>query len=267
MAKNEPGLRCLACGRTLTPTHGRGRPRRYCNATCRSAARRIRDRAGRQTAPTVNEGLTVAARHDTLDEMQGTAGATRSQGQGGAERGPSELPRGEAPLAAIASARRLLAVAEAALQQAVDRARAAGHSWREIGDVLETSRQAAFQRFGRPVDPRTGAPVSRAVPPGMADKAVTIFGDMAAGRWERARQDFGEVMRSRLSADRLADGWVATIGMIGSFERMGEALAYPVEGGTIVDIPLYFEAGERTGRVSLDDDAKVVGLFIRPASA
>jgi hypothetical protein len=33
----------------------------------------------------------------------------------------------------------------------------------------------------------------------------------------------------------------------------------------VVDIPLYFEAGERTGRVSFDHDGKVVGLFIRPA--
>jgi len=32
-----------------------------------------------------------------------------------------------------------------------------------------------------------------------------------------------------------------------------------------VDVPLYFEAGERTGRVGFDDDLKVVGFFIRPA--
>jgi hypothetical protein len=265
MTKNEPGPTCLACGRPLVSTQGRGRPRLYCNATCRSAGRRNRDRADREATPFVNDKLTPPSRHGSLDVMQGTAGVTRPEGPG-AERGRSE-PGGKSPLAAITSARGLLAVAEAALQQAVDRARAAGHSWREIGDVLETSRQAAFQRFGRPVDPRTGAPVNRTVPPGMADKAITIFGDMAAGRWEHACQDFDEVMRSRVSAERLADGWVRTIGMIGSFERMGEALAYPVDGGTIVDIPLYFEAGERTGRVSLDDDAKVVGLFLRPASA
>jgi hypothetical protein len=267
MAKSEPIPACLACGRPLLLTQGRGRPRLYCNATCRSAARRDRKRADRQTTPRVNAKLTPDSRHDSLDVMQGTAGATGPEGAGAAAPGREDLPVGEPPLVAIAAARRLLAVAEVGLQQAVDRARAAGHSWREIGDVLETSRQAAFQRFGRPVDPRTGAPVDLTVPAGMTDKAIKIFADMAAGRWERARQDFGEVMRSRLSADRLADGWVRTIGMIGSFERMGEALAYPVEGGTIVDIPLYFEAGERTGRVSLDDDAKVVGLFIRPASA
>jgi hypothetical protein len=59
------------------------------------------------------------------------------------------------PLAGLAAAREQSAAAAAALQAAVDRARAAGHSWREIGDVLQTTRQAAFQRFGRPIDPRT----------------------------------------------------------------------------------------------------------------
>jgi hypothetical protein len=108
------------------------------------------------------------------------------------------------PLAAIAAARRMVATAEAELQQAVDRARATGHSWREIGDVLETTRQAAFQRFGRPVDPRTGALMSRAVLPGATDKAIAIFADIAAGRWEDARRDFSESIRSRLDADRLA---------------------------------------------------------------
>lgn len=64
------------------------------------------------------------------------------------------------PLAALAAARDLATVAGEAMQQAVDQARAAGHSWREIGDVLGTTRQAAFQRFGHPVDSRTGAPMS-----------------------------------------------------------------------------------------------------------
>jgi Protein of unknown function (DUF3887) len=171
-----------------------------------------------------------------------------------------------AALAAIGTARQQAAAAEAALQQAVDQARAAGHSWREIGDVLDTTRQAAFQRFGRPVDPRTGTPMSRAVPPGAADKAVTIFAEMAAGHWEAARAHFSEEMRSRLDADQLAAGWVQTIGMIGSFERMGEAVVFAVGDGTVTNIPLHFEAGERTGRVSLDRSGKVVGLFLRPAT-
>jgi hypothetical protein len=148
----------------------------------------------------------------------------------------------------------------------VDRARAAGHSWREIGDVLDTTRQAAFQRFGRPIDPRTGGPMVREVLPGAADRAAAIVGCFAEGRWEDIRGDFADIMREHLDAERLAAGWAQTVGMVGAFERMGEPLAYPVGEGTVVDVPLHFEAGERTGRVSFGRDGKVVGLFIRPAT-
>jgi hypothetical protein len=177
-------------------------------------------------------------------------------------------PRPEAgtALTAIAQARRQVAAAEAGLQEAVDRARATGHSWREIGDVLDTTRQAAFQRFGRPVDPRTGTPMSRQVLPGAADRAVTIFADIVGGRWEEARRNLSERMRSSLDADRLADGWARTIAMVGNFERLGDPVVYPVGDSTVTDIPLYFEAGERTGRVTFDGDGQIVGLFIRPAS-
>ena len=100
------------------------------------------------------------------------------------------------PLAALAAARDLATVAGEAMQQAVDQARAAGHSWREIGDVLGTTRQAAFQRFGHPVDPRTGAPMSTEIAAGAADRAVAILASMTEGRWEEARRDFRAHRRS-----------------------------------------------------------------------
>ena len=59
------------------------------------------------------------------------------------------------PLEAVAAARELSGVTDAALRAAVDRARAAGQSWGRIGEVLGTTRQAAFQRFGHP-DPHRG---------------------------------------------------------------------------------------------------------------
>ena len=169
-----------------------------------------------------------------------------------------------APLAAVAAASELSAATNAALQEAVDRARAAGHSWREIGDVLDTTRQAAFQRFGRPVDPRTGKPMMRAVPRGTADRAIGLFADIVEGRWESATKDFTPTMLEHVDAGRIADAYAQTVSMVGGFERMGEPLAYPVSMGTSVDIPLYFEAGERTGQVTFDRDGKVIGLFIRP---
>lgn len=49
----------------------------------------------------------------------------------------------------IRAARANLEQAKADLHQAVEQARAAGDSWTVIGAALETTRQAAYQRFGR----------------------------------------------------------------------------------------------------------------------
>ena len=49
----------------------------------------------------------------------------------------------------IISARKGIDDAEAELRAAVAAAREAGDSWTVIGVALDTTRQAAFQRFGR----------------------------------------------------------------------------------------------------------------------
>jgi hypothetical protein len=104
-------------------------------------------------AEDVNANLTPEYRNADLDVVSGTASATDPtavQIRAAAHRLADELSHADgSPLAAMAAARQLSAAANAAMQEAVDQARAAGHSWREIGDVLETTRQAAFQRFGR----------------------------------------------------------------------------------------------------------------------
>lgn len=48
----------------------------------------------------------------------------------------------------IIRAREQVAAAEQELRDAVSAARAAGDSWAVIGAALDTTRQAAFQRFG-----------------------------------------------------------------------------------------------------------------------
>jgi hypothetical protein len=75
-------------------------------------------------------------------------------GRPGERRGAA--PQRDAGLARIRVASELSALAATALQLSVQRARAAGCTWQEIGDVLGVSRQAAFQRFGRPAQPRPG---------------------------------------------------------------------------------------------------------------
>lgn len=170
------------------------------------------------------------------------------------------------PLAAMAAAKELAAATSAALQEAVDRARASGHSWREIGDVLETTRQAAFQRFGRPVDPRTGTPMSRVIPPGTTDRAIAVFADISEGRWEAATSGFTDLMREQVTADRIAATYARVAGLVGAFERMGEPEAFQLGDLTTVEIPLHFEAGEMTGQISFDSEGRVAGLFIKPSN-
>jgi hypothetical protein len=263
----EPGV-CQACGRRLPPQQGRGRTRRYCDAACRDAARRQRARLARPGGPGVNENLTTRERHEYLDGIDGmrSAGdAVAASVAAAARRLADEL--GQPGPQQVAAARDLSAAAEAALQAAVDRARAAGHSWEEIGDVLGTSRQAAFQRFGHPADPRTGEPATRAVPPGAAERATEFLARFTAGRWEEVLADFNGVMRERHDADRLASGWAQLIGMFGSYQAMGDITPVRAGAGTVVvDVLLHFEAGEAMVWARFDRDGKVTGLRLHPAS-
>jgi hypothetical protein len=203
---------------------------------------------------------------DAVGAGSGSVNPVASRVQVAASRLGDELSRPHAPLAALTAARELAAATGEATQEAIDRARAAGHSWREIGDVLGTTRQAAFQRFGHPIDPRTGEPMSRDVLPGAADRAAAIIASIAEGRWEEARRDFDSRMSAGADAKRLARGWAHTVGLIGSYEGMGEPFAHRSGDHTVVEVPLHFEAGAATGRVIFDSGGKVAGLWLRPAS-
>ena len=174
------------------------------------------------------------------------------------------MPNGPSALAAIGQAQALARSAEEELTMSVVRARESGHTWAEIGRVLGTSRQAAFQRFGRPADPRTGQPMAPVVP-GAPALAGQLIGDLVAGRWAAVCAQFGPAVAARLNPPGLAAAWTQVIGMAGEFERHGEPSAYRAGDFTVVDVPLFFEAGERTGRISYDQDARVAGLFFLPA--
>lgn len=133
--------------------------------------------------------------------------------------------------------------------------------------MLGTSRQAAFQRFGRPIDPRTGEDMDRHTDllPGAAEKAVALLADLVAGRFADVRRDFDARMAAELPTDKIVDVWSQVVGMIGAYERMGEPAALRLGKYTVVNVPLYCEAGELTGRVSFSDDGSVSGLFLLPA--
>lgn len=239
-----PSEVCLECGRTLPERLNRGRIRRYCGATCRSAARRRRSRVDDRQPADDKINLTIGSRRQNVVTVH-IDGATPA-------------------LAAIGRAAQAARDAEEGLAMTVAQARGAGNSWAQIGQVLGVSRQAAFQRFGRPTDPRTGEPMVGAVLPDAADRAMTLFADLADARWANVARRFADTVAARLDADGVAGVWAQVIGTVGAFERLESPVVHQAGDLTVVDVPLFFEAGERTGRVSLDRSGRVAGLFILP---
>jgi hypothetical protein len=165
-------------------------------------------------------------------------------------------------LATVRLAQQMDALSGVTLRVCVERARAAGHTWQELGDLLGVSRQAAFQRFGKPIDPRTGAPMSNAVQADAADRATALIVDWTEGRYEQVVADFDATMSAALPATELAAAWAQVIGTVGALERTDEPLVRAQGDLTVVDIPLEFEAGEMKARVAFNADRTIGGLFI-----
>ncbi|MES2169944.1 MAG: DUF3887 domain-containing protein [Actinomycetota bacterium] len=166
------------------------------------------------------------------------------------------------PLHAVRASVEIQADATALLAAAVERARGTGRTWQEIGDVLGISRQAAFQRFGKPIDPRTGETMNTTPLPEAAALAGTVIDELARGKWEVVIDRCDDTVRERLNAEGLAVAWAQVIGMAGAYERRGQTEATRAADITITNTPLAFEAGDFTARISFRDDQTIAGLFI-----
>lgn len=156
-------------------------------------------------------------------------------------------------------------LAEQVLKLCVQQARDAGHTWQEIGDLLAVTRQAAFQRFGKPIDPRTGEPMDKTVHMNdAADRALRIVTDVLEGRMDEARPSFNAQVLAAFTDEVRGDALATVAGLVGAFEGFGEAAAFVRRIGdhTVVDIPLRYEAGAMKARVAFDADEKVAGMFI-----
>ena len=147
---------------------------------------------------------------------------------------------------------------------AVRQARAAGCTWQQIGDTLGISRQAAFQRFGKPIDPRTGEAMNTTPLPEAAELAETIIDDLSASRWDDVAARFDATMTEKLTAEGLAAAWAQVIGTAGAFEHRDEVHVVRAADVTITDTPLAFEAGDFVARITFRDDQRIAGLFILP---
>lgn len=169
------------------------------------------------------------------------------------------------PLSTIRTAAAAHERAAELLAAAVQRARQSGHTWQQIGDVLGISRQAVFQRFGRPIDPRTGETVNTTPLPEAISLAEAVIHDLATARWADIAERFDATMAENLTADGLAAAWVQVIGTVGAYEQHGDVEATRAAEFTITNTPLAFEAGDVVARITFRDDSTIAGLFLLPS--
>lgn len=145
---------------------------------------------------------------------------------------------------------------------AVQQAREAGRTWQEIGEVLGVSRQAVFQRYGKPIDPRTGELMNTSALPEANELARTVIDDLAHGRWADVSARFDATMRDRLTDEGIAEAWAHIAGLAGAYEGHGDTDAVRAGDFTITNTPLAFEAGDFVARITFRDDRTIAGLFI-----
>ena len=105
------------------------------------------------------------------------------------------------------------------LERCVQQSRDAGHTWQEIGDLLGVTRQAAFQRFGKPIDPRTGQPMDKSVRmTDAAERARSIVTNVLEGRMGEARKFFNLQVLAAFTDQVRGDALAAVAGLVGAFE-------------------------------------------------
>lgn len=169
-------------------------------------------------------------------------------------------------LAALAAARNLGLVVDDVLRGLALQARRAGHTWAAIGGVLHVTRQAALQRFGTaaaaPDPPPAGRPVR-----GAGARGTRLVVRFLEGRFEEVRTPFDRRMRDACSAELLASVRERVAATAGELVARGGATVSVAHGHTVVDVPLAFERGQRTARVTFNAGGQVAGFFVLDASA
>jgi hypothetical protein len=166
------------------------------------------------------------------------------------------------PLALVRAAHDVQDRAEALMAAAVQQAREAGRTWQEIGEVLGVSRQAVFQRYGKPIDPRTGEAMNTSALPEADELARTVIDDLAHARWADVSARFDATMRDRLTDEGLAEAWAHIVGLAGAYESHGDTVAVRAGDFTTTNTPLAFEAGDFVARITFRDDRTLAGLYI-----
>lgn len=166
------------------------------------------------------------------------------------------------PLEIVRAAQEIRDGAETLMAAAVQQAREARRTWQAIGDVLGVSRQAAFQRYGKPIDPRNGDVLNTSPLPSAVALARAVIDDHAHGRWADVSSRFDDTMRARLTEEGLAEAWAYLVGLAGAYESHGNTDAVRAGDFTTTNTPLVFEAGDFVARITFRDDQRIAGLYI-----
>jgi hypothetical protein len=173
----------------------------------------------------------------------------------------------DAVVAAIATTRSLGRIVEDTLHALVQQARAEGHTWAEIGELLHVSRQAAFQRFGTTSTPDTVP--AEDIPPleGAEDRARRLLTAFVERRFEEVRAEFSARMREAGSPQLLKSARTKMERRYGAFLEFGTPRTSVRHAYTVVDVPVAFERGDLVGRCSFNIDGEVAGFVFVESDA
>ena len=196
-------------------------------------------------------------------EVMGLMLTTNAEMVASVLRGAEGSPQ-QSLMAAIAATRTLDAVVEDTLRALVRRARAEGRTWAEIGQALNVTRQAAFQRFGGGQVPDKGDEPLRPIDDAGA-RATTVLESLFAERWDELWATFDERVARAASVEVFKSALASAEASAGHLVAFGAPTSSVVGDYTVVNVPMACERGDGIGRVSFNADEQVAGLFLLPA--
>jgi len=166
----------------------------------------------------------------------------------------------------VSIAAELKTVVDQVLHDSVEDARANEVSWQQIGDLLGISRQAAFQRFRNPDDPRGNEHMRTKTNEALIPKAEQIYHELEADNYEAVASEMTFVAQRVLNRRKVMDVWADVRSTAGSLESIGESFVRPSgRNAVVVETPLAFEAADVIGRIAYNKRDKIVGMLILPA--
>jgi hypothetical protein len=163
-------------------------------------------------------------------------------------------------MGAIAATRSLGLIVDDLLHALVQRARAEGHTWAEIGELLHCSRQAAYQRFGG-VSSDEGDDESTRPIPRAAEKALAVIELVKSEQWEQLMSELADDLRERASEEMFRAQRARTKQHFGEYVAMGTPVVVDARHGyTVVDVTMILEHGNLTGHVTFNSGGQVAAL-------